>query len=434
MPDDNGSDSGNSGFGHAFSSGKARAGDAEKSAEEVRKGIPGTGDGHWDEEEESVSGDVSAYVRSIESGRDPWQPRQTAHGALDVMKGFLGPHFKNFQSAADGQRKVSEDPKSTSGMAASSVKTSAGQKVFTDSAKIREENQPQISEETEKALKDTYHQAGGAVLLAGGMGSCPDVAVDVAHDRAYVVTDDGKLYSVDLTTHIKRQVMTGGTAGARLGQLGGVASDGKGNAYITVRNLGHLLRVRLSSGHPEKIAEVGNAYGIRLDKAGEKAYVTTSNGLLYEVDVRSKDSQPKKLAEGLGNLTSAVDLDGSGKAYTGNLDETHSLREIDIEAGTSREPRPVAPSSTQRSGGLALDGAGAAYVGDHLNDVLYRVDLASGREREVVVKAGGAFSPLGVALDSVHRVVYVSTHEGQLWRFSLRVLESPELIEIRTGV
>ncbi|CAM5684158.1 hypothetical protein SFUMM280S_04784 [Streptomyces fumanus] len=43
----------------------------------------------------------------------------------------------------------------------------------------------------------------------------------------------------------------------------------------------------------------------------------------------------------------------------------------------------------------------------------------------MVVKSSGAFSPLGVALDSVHRVVYVSTHEGQLWRFSLRVLEEP---------
>jgi Tfp pilus tip-associated adhesin PilY1 len=69
----------------------------------------------------------------------------------------------------------------------------------------------------------------------------------------------------------------------------------------------------------------------------------------------------------------------------------------------------VADSSARRSGGLALDGAGAAYV-------------------------GGNFSPLGVTLDSVHEVVYVSTCEGQLWRFSLRVLQSPEPIEIRTGV
>jgi hypothetical protein len=53
----------------------------------------------------------------------------------------------------------------------------------------------------------------------------------------------------------------------------------------------------------------------------------------------------------------------------------------------------------------------------------------------VAVKSkSGAFSALGVALDSDNGVVYVSTWEGQLWRFSLRVLQSPELVEVTTGV
>ncbi|MFK8907957.1 hypothetical protein [Streptomyces sp. YS-3] len=74
-----------------------------------------------------------------------------------------------------------------------------------------------------------------------------------------------------------------------------------------------------------------------------------------------------------------------------------------------------------------------AYVTDHAHDVLYTVDLATGREREAV-KAIGAFSPLGIALDGVHGLVYAGTWEGQLWWFPLRVLQSPELIEITTRV
>ncbi|MFV0132385.1 hypothetical protein ACLGIH_03835 [Streptomyces sp. HMX87] len=422
-----------SGFGNAFSSGKDRASDAEKSAEKIVQGTPGAGDGDWDEAEESVSGDVSAYVHRLESGRDPWHPRQTAHGALDVMKGFLGAHFKNFQAVADGQRKVSEDPRSASSMAAATAKSSAGEEAFRSSTEIGDEDQPNISEEVQRGWKGDSYQAVGAVLVAGGMESAPDVAVDPSLDKAYVITAGGKLYGVDLTAHTKRRVVTSGDAEGSLGTTGGVALDGNGHAYVTDTGGSRLLRVHLATGHTEKIATVQQAYGVRLDRTGKKAYVTGWDGKLFEVDLQKKEEEPKKLAEDLGTTTSAVALDGKGKAYTGNQDETGSLREIDLTATPSVKPRLVAKSSTRRSGGIALDGAGAAYVGDHWTDVLYRVDLASGKEREAV-KASGHFSPRGVALDGVNGVVYVSTWEGQLWRFSLRVLQSPELIEITTGV
>ncbi|GAA5614706.1 hypothetical protein Spla01_05909 [Streptomyces platensis] len=58
----------------------------------------------------------------------------------------------------------------------------------------------------------------------------------------------------------------------------------------------------------------------------------------------------------------------------------------------------------------------------------------SGERREAVKSAKGAFSPFGIALDSDNGVIYVSTYEGQLWRFSLSVLQSPELIEIVTDI
>lgn len=281
-----------SGFGNAFSSGKDRAGDAERSAEEIGKGTPGAGDGYWDEEEECVSGDVSAFVRGLESGRDPWHPRQTAHGALEVMKGFLGPHFKNFQTVADGQRKVSEDPGATSGMATSAAQSTAGDEAFRKSAKISDEDQPSISEDVQRGLKGTSYQIEGAVLVAGGMGSSPDVAVDPSLDKAYVVTEGGKLYAVDLATHTKRQVMTIGDPDGSLGTPGGVALDGNGNAYVTDRSGGRVLRVRLATGQTEKIGTVAQACGIRLDETGTKAYVTAWDGKLFEVDLQSKEADP----------------------------------------------------------------------------------------------------------------------------------------------
>ncbi|WP_282794949.1 YncE family protein [Streptomyces sp. CC224B] len=443
MPDDNspgGSNSDNRGdattvpgFGNAFNGGKDRAGDAEKSTEDIREDTPGAGSGDWDEDEESVSGDVSAYVHKLESGRDAWHPRQTAHGALDVMQGFLGSHFKNFQTAADNQRKASENPGTTSDMAASTMKSATADDSYKQASHIKDEDQPGISEEVRRKLKGTHDRTGGAVLVATGMsGHAVDVAVDPAHDKAYVVMDSGTLYGVDLSTHTKRQFMTSGGPDGKLGTPGGVALDGDGKAYITDSAGGRLLRVDLSNGHTEKVAAITQACGVRLDETGTKAYVTTLNGKLYQVDLRTTKTEPKKLADDLGTSTTAVALDGTGKAYTGNRDQTGSMREVDLQADPPDNTRRVAPSSGFRSGGIAVDGTGTIYAGDHWVDTLYTIDLTTGRERVAVKTVSGAFSPLGITLDSADAALYVSTWEGQLWRFSLQVLRSPELLEITT--
>ena len=348
------------------------------------------------------------------------------------MKGFLGPHFKNFQTVADGQRKVSEDPGATSGTATSAAQSTAGDEAFRKSAKISDEDQPSISEDVQRGLKGTSYRTEGAVLVAGGMGSSPDVAVDPSLDKAYVVTEGGKLYAVDLATHTKRQVMTFGDPDGSLGAPGGVALDGNGNAYVTDRSGGRVLRVRLSTGHTEKVATVTQACGIGLDETGTKAYVTAWDGKLFEVDLQSTEAAPRQLVE-LGTSTSAVALDGRARRTPATL-----TRRGACGKSTSR---PLHPASRVGWPGLPCGGAvasrwtaRAAYVADHWVDMLYRVDLASGKERDAVKARSGSFSPLGVTLDSAHGMVYVSTWEGQLWRFSLRVLQSPELIEITTGV
>ncbi|MFI8169862.1 hypothetical protein ACIGAN_26400 [Streptomyces sp. NPDC085931] len=443
MPDsENGSDNSKearppskSPFVNGFGSGKDRASDAEKSTEALRGCTPGAGSGDWDEDEESVSGDVSAFVHGLEAGRDPWHPRQTAHGALHVMSHFLGPHFSSFQTVADDQRQVSEDPGSASGVAASAVASSAAQKTFRQAAKIRDEDRPSVSEEARRTLARISYQTEGAVLVADGMTHILGVAVDPSLGKAYTVTETGKLYSVDLTTNTKHRIITSGDSSSSLGLPSGLALDDHGGAYITDNSgaSGRLLRVNLTNGRIEAIAAIPSACGVALDHTANKAYVTSFNGKLCEVDLHTK-TQRTIISEGLGSSTSAVALDGRGKAYTGNRDAAGSMRQIDLRADTPA-PQTMPVISQWCSGGIALDmtGRGRAYVTDHVNDVLYTVDLATGKERESV-KATGAFSPLGIALDDLHGLVYAGTWEGQLWRFPLRVLQSPELIEITTRV
>jgi sugar lactone lactonase YvrE len=252
------------------------------------------------------------------------------------------------------------------------------------------------------------------------------VALAPAREKAYVVTDRGKLYSVSLTNHVKREFVTTGS----LGSPGGVALDGKGNAYVTDTSGNRLVRVDLANGNTEEVATGVQAYGVKLDESGKTAYVTGLDGKLFAVDVEKKDAK-KLVVDNLGSSTSGAALDGNGKAYTGNWNHVGDLWEVDLLADPPTK-RSVATLSRQ-SGDIALDGAGTAYVSDHWGDVLYKVDLATGAQH-VAVKATGSFSALGVALDSSNGVLYVSTWEGQLWRFSLRVLRSPELIEITTGV
>ncbi|MGW0734514.1 hypothetical protein [Streptomyces sp. NPDC002851] len=415
-------------FGILFNGGEAGAGSAEKAAEDLEGDTPGAGKGAWDDEEESVSGSVSGYVHDLESGRDPWHPRQTAHGALDVMRGFLSPHFNKFQTAAGEQREASENPKSTSSMASSTLKSSAEEDTFRNAVKISDEDQPSISEEAKRRLKEAHYQTEGAVLIVGKFGeSAYDVAlVPSDHSQAYVVTSSS-LYKVDLTAGTKRKLVTS----EPLGSPRGVAVDGNNNAYVTDYSGGRVLRVNLSTGETETIVTGVKAFGIALDETGKKAHVTDYDaGKLFAVDLERKD-QKELIADGLGQSTTGVALDGKGKAYTGHWNRG-DLWEVNLPPDAPGK-RQVAEDSGAYFG-IALDGR-TAYAGEHLDDCLYKVDLGTGKRSIAVRKTGGNFSPLGLALDSDNAVLYVTTYEGgQLWRFSLGVLRSPELIEITPGV
>lgn len=339
-------------------------------------------------------------MRELESERDPWLVRQTAHGAFDVM-GFLNPLFKNAQGVAAEQRQVSEDPGSASGMASATTKAFGPPKVS-----ISDEDMPKL-EDLSKLIGNRRSYA----LIATGLGASEGLAVDPSLNTAYVADRGGqKLSAVKVDTGAQR------VAASTLGDIGDVQVDGQGTAYSTDYGGGRLLALDLSSGSSRKIADVSGAYGVALDAEG-KAYVASwLDGQLIAVDLPG--GQKCTIATGLGQGIAGVALDGRGKAYVGRKDGGGTLHEVDLADGTHRVVTSLPGSSTVR---VALDGAGRAYTIDHVNGRLYEITLADGAQRVV---ATGLGTCEGLALDTVNGWIYVSNREGRLWQINQRAAQA----------
>jgi hypothetical protein len=135
-------------FRKIFDSGGSEAKSAEESARKAYETIPGA----WPERE---GVDPELYDGIPEAARDPKIVRETSPEALDIMRNFITPLFKNTQTVAAKQREASENPESTSGMA-SSAKDEAFKKVEVE---IRAEDQPKISEEDRPKISDEQLEA-----------------------------------------------------------------------------------------------------------------------------------------------------------------------------------------------------------------------------------------------------------------------------------
>lgn len=373
-------------FKNIFESGGGESDSAEKSAQALNEDTPG-------------AGDVSEAVRKLESERDPWLVRQTAHGAFDVM-GFLGPLFQNAQDVAAAQRQVSEDPASTSHMASSTMKAFEPLQVS-----ISDDDMPKVED-----LSKIIDNRRSFALIATGLGVSEGLAVDPSQNTAYVADRGGqKLSAVHLATGAQRVVASG------LGDIGDVTVDGSGTAYTTDYGGGRVLAVDLSNGSSRAVAGVSGAYGVALDGTG-KAYVANwADGQLIAVDLGN--GQKNTVAGGLGGGISAVALDGRGKAYVGQKDNGGKLYEVDLADGTHRVVTNLSGASTIRA---ELDGADKAYTIDHVNGRLYEISLADGAQRVV---ATGLGTCAGLALDTVNGRIYVSNREGQLWQIDQRAAQ-----------
>ncbi|MFI8274282.1 hypothetical protein ACIGBH_05100 [Streptomyces sp. NPDC085929] len=374
-------------FENIFDSSGSEANSAKQSAESLNKDTPG-------------AGDVSDAVRKLESQRDPWLVRQTAHGAFDVM-GFINPLFQKINQASADQRQVVANPASTSSMASSTLKASGPP-------------QPHISDEDMPKAEDLSKLMGnrrGYALITTGLGTSEGLAVDPSQNTAYVADRGGvKLSAVKIATGAQR------VAANALGDIGDVKLDGTGKAYSTDYAGGRLVAVDLSSGTSSVVAGVPGAYGLALDGAGKAYVVSHSEGKLTAVDLQS--GQKTTVATGLPIGTSAVALDGKGKAYVGQKDNGGNLYEVNLADGGKRVLTNLPGASTIR---VELTGDGRAYTLDHLNGRLYEITLADGAQRVV---ASGLATCEGLALDTANGQIYVSNVGGQLWQISQRATQA----------
>ncbi|MFJ3928387.1 hypothetical protein [Streptomyces sp. NPDC090022] len=375
-------------FKNIFDNGGDEAGSADRTAHALNEDTPG-------------SGDVSEAVRKLESERDPWLVRQTAHGAFDVM-GFLGPLFQNAQGAAATQRQVSEDPGATSSMASATTKSFGPPQVS-----IGDEDMPRLED-----LSKLIGNRRSYTLLATGLGLSEGLAVDAPLGTVHVADRGGqKLHAVKAGTGAQRVVASG------LGDIGDVRVDGRGTAYSTDYGGGRLVAVDLAGGTSRKIADVSGAYGLALDATATTAYVASwLDGHLIAVGLPGGQKRP--VTTRLGQGIAGVALDGRGKAYVGQKDGGGTLYEVDLADGTHRVVTTLSGASTIR---VALDGAGRAYTIDHVGGRLYEITLADGAQRVV---ASGLGTCEGLAVDTAGGWIYVSNREGQLWQIDQRAAQA----------
>ncbi|RKT05630.1 SMP-30/gluconolaconase/LRE-like protein [Streptomyces sp. 3211.6] len=376
-------------FKNIFDNGGDQAGSADQSAQKLGRDTPG-------------AGSVSEEVRRLESERDPWLVRQTAHGAFDVM-GFLGPLFQSTQGVAAAQREVTENPGSATAMASSASKAFGPPKVS-----IRDEDMPKL-EELSKLIANKRSYS----LIATGLGTSEGVAVDPSGSPVYVADRGGqRLIAVKPDTGAQRVVASG------LGDLGDVALDtAAGKAYTTDWSGGRLLVVDLAGGTSAKVADVPGAYGVALDTAARKAYVANwTDGQLIEVALPG--GQKTTLLSGLGQGIGGVALSGDGKAYIGQKDNGGKLFEVDLAKRTYRVLTALTGATTIR---VALDGSGRAYTIDHAGGRLYEITLADGAQRVV---ASGLETCEGLTLDTVNGWIYVTNREGRLWQIDRSAVQA----------
>ncbi|WP_017570480.1 hypothetical protein [Nocardiopsis halotolerans] len=135
-------------FKNIFGIGGNEARDAEEASRNVYGKIPGVRP-----EREGVDPELYDGIPPAEP--DPKIIRETSPEALAIMNTFVTPLFGNTRTVAAEQRKTSEDPGSTSGMA-----SSAKDRAFTTvRVGIRDEDRPEIREEDRPGSSDEEREA-----------------------------------------------------------------------------------------------------------------------------------------------------------------------------------------------------------------------------------------------------------------------------------
>ena len=289
-------------------------------------------------------------------------------------------------------------------------------------------------------------------LLAGGLGGPGDQdgigATAGFHNPSGVVSDGaGNLFVSDLLNRTIRKIVitTGvvttlagspgnrGTAdgvgsAARFSGPSGLTTDEAGNLFIADMGKHTLRMVVIATGAVTTLAgSAGNAgaddgVGSAARFSGPRALAWDGAGNLYVADMDNSTIRKVEIATGTvitfagstGNTGTAdgmgtsarfarpygIVADGAGNLYVSDTDN-HTLRKIVIASGlvTTLAGSPGESGTADGAGpsarfnspsGLTTDRMGNLFVTDVLNDVLRKVDLATGM---VTTLAGSATTP-----------------------------------------
>ena len=245
---------------------------------------------------------------------------------------------------------------------------------------------------------------GKATPLATGAPLRDPAAIAVAGDGTFLVTDAGSegVYRVTKSGNVATIVR-----GARLDDPVGIALAPAGKAYLSDRGLDAVLRLDLITGAMSPVAQVTEASGLAIDKAGKllvadrqalrrvdpgTGAVTTvasgaplvdprdvaieQDGTIFVVGDRQvvrvdpADGAMKVLASGAPlSFPSAIDIDAKGDLVVSDRGATARVIQVDRETGAmttvASGPPFFAPTGIGFIGGAGVDASGGGNGDPH---------------------------------------------------------------------
>ena len=150
--------------------------------------------------------------------------------------------------------------------------------------------------------------AGAAdVLVAGGAPLRNPWAVAVAPDGAMLVADEGAeaMFSIAPAGAVDTVV-----SGRELDDPVGIALAPAGGAYVSDRNRDAVLRLELANGRVTKVADVRDAAGLAIDRAG-KLLVTDGARSAASTRAPARSRPPRRARRSTDPQDVAVALDGT---------------------------------------------------------------------------------------------------------------------------
>jgi len=220
---------------------------------------------------------------------------------------------------------------------------------------------------------------GASDLIHEGIPSsgltCTRFPFPLASPRDVVEADDGTIFVTEfgagrivrLTDNGFVQVAAGLTAPI------GLREDADGSLLVTEEGLYTLARIDRATGARAQIAKLPHNVTY-LALSGGKAYVSlfweladTKKGGVYEVDLSTGAAAPWVTAL---NVPEGLFVDGAGQLFVAEWLLPSAVHRLPAGGGAAGEATKIA-TGFQNVYGLASDGAGGLYAGDHAGKIAH---------------------------------------------------------------